>query len=245
MTVVQNTVELPGQEAARTEVDIRVVRYPAFDNDTDIEIGGRRVFIAGDGTWEADLVPNSQIDPEGTAYLVIQRPHGATKQVTHRVIVPDGGGPYQVHEILAEPLDAIPTTAASNLIISATSENQHDNLSVASGFVMTAVPETVVTVAPQAFRTELRGILSLRHDTVNSANAAAMIAPPGHTIVGPQIGVGYVNLGVSGIAGTGTARVQARLDPLAAGDYQLYVWSGAGSGTVTVATGADLALYRI
>lgn len=72
------------------------------------------------GLWSTNLVPNELITPEGTYYLVTQRPDVTPRRpaVKYRISVPDGAGPYWAGALLMNAPDALPSVASEASAVS-------------------------------------------------------------------------------------------------------------------------------
>jgi hypothetical protein len=123
--------------------------------------------------------------------------------------------------------------ARSTLIDEVVLESATGNLSV-NGLVMTAVPNTVVSVPTTGRKVLLSGRGPLRH-SVNAAMVALGIAPVGSTL-GQQDETAYAVLGTAGTFATCAA--EHEVDPFSPGDYQLFVLSTT-SGNIVIDASAN------
>lgn len=247
MTQVTETIIRPdGTPAAGLKVRFTLAgatRAFASDDDETV-LSVVEVVTDQDGAYVVDLPPNSGLNPAGTRW---RRSFGGRiiGTASDEIIVPVSGGPYPVEDILAAPLEPVPSTAASNLIVSATSGPQQ-TLAVAGPLNVYPVANTLITVPPLPFTVELRAWCSTRHDDEDFANNALFIGPPGQTAVGGHIGrPAYMNCGVAGAGGTTSATTIARLDPNTGGDYMVYITSFQAGDVTIPNNGAELAAYRV
>lgn len=119
MTVVREDMDLPGLRPPLAQVKIELAGEgcepfsPGFNGLSTI-IGALRFKsghgIAPNGYWEADLVPNSLINPPGTAYRIERTTSDGDVSVTC-ISVPASGGPYNVSAIQVDPPGTIPSAA--------------------------------------------------------------------------------------------------------------------------------------
>jgi hypothetical protein len=82
------TLRAPGNPF--TDITSQVIQQHAEDTD-------------GTGRWEADLIPNSQFEMDGTYYHVDQRDGLRLPDMELDFVVPDVGGPYWVRDLLVIP----------------------------------------------------------------------------------------------------------------------------------------------
>src|SRR5690606_22497112 len=248
MTQVTETIIRPdGTPAAGLKVRFTLAgatrAFASDDDETVLPVV--EVVTDQDGEYLVDLPANSELNPAGTRW---RRSFGGRDVGTasDEIIVPVSGGPYVVEDILAAPLVPVPSTAESNLIVSATSGAQQ-TLTVESVFNVYPVAGTTIAIdTPLDFMVELRGRLTVRHDDEDFASVVVAIAPPGETLVGGHVGQQtYMLTGEKGIPGTVTSTVQARLDPGITGSWQLYVTSVKPGNVTVIANGAELAAYRV
>jgi hypothetical protein len=98
MTVVQGTALDSGKSPlAHAQVRVTLVTgtptMPGYSTLGEL-IGPHTALTDDTGAWSIDLVPNNQITPPGTYYLVTEA------NGTSMIEVPDSGGPYSVGSIL-------------------------------------------------------------------------------------------------------------------------------------------------
>jgi hypothetical protein len=146
------------------------------------------------------------------------------------IIVPAGGGPYVVEDILATPLVPIPGATPSNEIDSAVLTTASAALAVNLVGTATPVPGLVVTVPDLERPVYLAADLPAFHQTVATAKLAALIAPVGSTAVTQSAGTwGEFFAGVAGATGQVTLHAFARLPAGSPGDYQVFVAGTSGN----------------
>lgn len=248
MTQVTGTLTLPdGTPAAGASVVFELVGADrAFVPDDDETVLKQQPTITTDenGQYVIDLPGNATLDPPGTRWRRTVS-MGRQRSFSDDLIVPVNGGPYNEHDLLASPLVPVPSTAASNLIISSRS-GADQTVDVANALFVYGVDGTTITIdTPLDFMVELRGRVNVRHEDEDFANVGLQIAPPGQTVVGGHVGqIGYALTGEKGESSTATITAQARLDPGITGSWQLYVTSFK-PGDVIVVAGAELAAYRV
>jgi hypothetical protein len=234
MPVVTNTAKKPGQVLAKPRVSIVLNTSPAFETATDIEVlGGHAVDVdAVTGIWTADLVANTAISPANTKYRVTETATDGTQSV-HDIVVPSGGGPYNLADIRSDPLVALPTTEPSNEKDSFAPASNSANLAV-SGFTFVPVPDFIVDVPDLAQPLLLMGWVNMFHTTVANAILYAGIAAVGVTALASTKGLGNAR---AGAANTGiTVPFVGRLPAHSAGSYQVGVNGDAGNVVVVGGT---------
>lgn len=110
MTVVQGTALDSGKTPIpRAQIRITLVTgtptMPGYSAAGEL-IGPHTATADANGVWSIDLVPNSQITPANTYYLLTEA------NGTSPINVPAGGGPYSVSQVLVTPP---PTPAAPGI----------------------------------------------------------------------------------------------------------------------------------
>lgn len=110
MTVVQGTALDSGQTPIpHAQIRVTLVTgtptMPGYSAAGEL-IGPHTATADASGVWSIDLVPNSQITPANTYYLLTEA--GGTSPIS----VPAGGGPYTVGQVLVTPP---PTPAAMGI----------------------------------------------------------------------------------------------------------------------------------
>jgi hypothetical protein len=209
----------------------------AFDPANDrTYIGPIDAAVSAAGIYTIALPANTSLEPAGTRWARTFLRDGVAG-TTDPLIVPVGAGPFREEDILADPIDPLPEPAPANLIDSAQITAPTGNLAV-NVLVITAVPNTTVTVPDVAQPVILRGGGPIRHSVAN-ANSALMIAPPG-AVLGGQLDTAFAPLGA--IATLATPKPELLLDPHTPGDYQLYVFSFT-TGNIVVDAGATQKAY--
>lgn len=113
MPLVRNVIRHPETDAPVVGATWKV-RLVANDADPDIggfhpgdeyEIRGQTKAVSDeDGLIEIDLVPNSELEPANTYYLISENVKGS--RATYAVIVPAGAGPFWLFTILADAPEA-------------------------------------------------------------------------------------------------------------------------------------------
>lgn len=106
MPVVTGTMRRPaGASTERATVTIRIVgatpTAAAFTADGDI-FGTSPIAPNGSGAWSATLIGNADITPAGTQYEITEAWPATGEQAIYNIVVPSGGGPYDVKNILAD-----------------------------------------------------------------------------------------------------------------------------------------------
>lgn len=115
MTVVNSIVKKPdGTPILGASVTVTLVSsgsLPGFTTANTID-GVTRLKSASDGSWSADLTPNTSILPANTHYRVTED-IGPGQRYTYTIVVPEDGGPYKARDLLAvtpvgpDPLEPI------------------------------------------------------------------------------------------------------------------------------------------
>jgi len=136
VTIVRNTLSDPGQAATvNRPITVRLASAGFRPGDESQIVSVATVRSDAAGSYELDLVPNSQIDPAGTHY-VIAHPDGTLWPI----VVPDGSGPFWLRDILTED------PAAPGAVIAGLSEAQAaDAVATPGGVLSNALAAAFVT----------------------------------------------------------------------------------------------------
>lgn len=121
-------MDLPGHQQPLAEVRIEVAgegckpltpTYSLAPESIRTVIGAKRLKpghgIDPNGFWQEDLVPNSLLNPPGTAYRITRETSDGSISVSC-ISVPVTGGPFTVSELLVDPPGAIGSAALTLLI---------------------------------------------------------------------------------------------------------------------------------
>lgn len=116
-------MDLPGHQQPLAEVRIEVAgegckpltpTYSLSPEPIRTVIGAKRLKpghgIDPNGFWQEDLVPNSLLNPPGTAYRITRETSDGSISISC-ISVPASGGPFAVSELLVSPPGAIPDSA--------------------------------------------------------------------------------------------------------------------------------------
>lgn len=179
MTVVQETLVLPGGDpAAFAVITVQLVGPDgaAFVPPDETIVATEKIRANVDGEWSIDLVPNSEIIPEGTTW---RRTVTAARSIRQAVaddylLVPDSVAPVEVQDILVDPPGPVPSAPLASHIVDQ-GEGSHLPDGGAEGEVPTIIGGEVVW-GPQSGAVASvngeTGVVSLSAADVGAATAA-------------------------------------------------------------------------
>lgn len=236
MTQVTETVTRPGGAAA-AGVSVRyelVGASRAFVSADDETVVGKQPTITTDvnGEYTIDLPANTSMEPEGTRWRRTVVGAGID-QFSDDIIVPSGGGPYVLEDVLADSLAALPTPVATNDLDRATLTANFGPTAV-NLLSIVAVTGLVVDVPDLAVGCYVKATALMSHSAANAA-VVLVIAPVGASITTDPMQQATATLGAA--ATKETVVCELYLPAHSAGSYQVFVLGT--SGNLTVEASAD------
>ncbi len=185
MTVVRNTArDGAGQPITGATVEITCTPI-GYTSDSSL-VATHRTTTASDGTWTADLTPNTSINPPGTWYKVVEK--GRDFVAIHAIVVPISGTPLELSALVV-PAPVTPgigetpagaqAKADAALAAAQTYSAAQDLLRVAkAGDTMTGTLASTIgadAAAMSSTNTTVGGNVNTPHVETASATAASLV----------------------------------------------------------------------
>lgn len=238
MTAVQNVELSPvnGAPAKGVKVQIRIGGVPAAtDSGTGSVVASTTVYSAADGSWSANLIPNSTLNPDGTWYEFIRtyKASQGGQKIKQWGVVPNQVAPVNFESIIVSEPTA-PALTESELTLHLAHVNPHGQYLLASNYVPggAAVDATATTKGIVQLAGDLQGTAALptvKKSAITAVRLDEMATPTADVALGTRKITGQL-AGTAATDGMNKGQLDAHVadaaDPHAAANYSIMVGGG-------------------